>query len=209
MMSVFNEEDLLEESVSSVAPYVDEVVVFDGPFLEYPRLGRVVGEVEMSGDRTPEIAVQLRERFGNVQYEALGRMSENDKRSRMFDCLSDGDLAFILDGDEIVYGDVVVGVGTAVELASRGRLVSYVQVLDLRAARDWRPRFVLKKGRMCYDDWVRLYSDDRVVFDLKNQTVFQPRVPDMGIVNLRLHYRGKEREGDGAACKEALLAKVK
>ncbi len=210
LMSVFNEEDLLEESVSSVAPHVDRVLIFDGPFLEYPTSGIFAGGVEVSCDATRELVHVLHAEHGNVSYVPAGRMTQDAKRSFMFSFLDEGDLAFVLDGDEIVYGDFSKGLAVAKEaVGESAKGVAYVRVLDLRAAKDWRPRFFLKHGRMEYDGWIRVRRDDVLIVDLKNEVSFQPRVSDLAVVNLRVHYRSEGRERDGLTCKEALLRKVR
>src|SRR3990172_6657100 len=102
LMSVFNEEDLIEESLRSVAPFVDYVYVCDGPYVEYPRPGWFLGHLEVSSDGTREVLNRLVGEFRNVGYYAMGRLPEQVKRSTMFKLMADGDVAFILDADEIV-----------------------------------------------------------------------------------------------------------
>jgi len=90
-LCVYREADGIKYTLDSIHPFVDQIIVLDGPFTNFP---------DMPDDGTRQIS----ERYDNVRYITTARMSETKKRSMFFDLIDHGDFLLIIDGDEVLQG---------------------------------------------------------------------------------------------------------
>ena len=99
---VFNEEDHLAESIRSIKNYVDRFIVIDSVFKSNPI------EATHSTDRTRAVAeaVCAAPPAKTCLYiESLEKITEVEARNSYLEFLGSSDWAFVIDGDEILYGD--------------------------------------------------------------------------------------------------------
>ena len=109
---VLNVQDLIYDSLTSVAPFVDEIRIYDGRFLAYrcpPEAPCGGTEHDNSCDDTmKEIEQWMREypRAPPViirQWKAMNEASE--KRTKMMADVPEGDVVLVIDDDELIFGD--------------------------------------------------------------------------------------------------------
>jgi hypothetical protein len=93
---VYRDADLIRPAILSVAPYVEKIVVLHGKFK-----GRTL---ELPDDGTKQIISDLN--LPNLVQEDCGELSEIEFRTHFFDFMEEGDYAFMIDGDEIAYGNI-------------------------------------------------------------------------------------------------------
>lgn len=102
---VYNAQDLIHNSLTSVAPFVDEIRVYDGRYSEYRcHCGE---DHDASCDATAdEIEAWRRDYPGAppLEYRVVAASSEVEKRNRMFRDMALGDAALVIDDDELITG---------------------------------------------------------------------------------------------------------
>lgn len=105
LYSIFNSRDLLYDSMTSIGPLVDEIRIYDGRYTEYRCACNL--EHDNSCDGTlAEVKQWVNDQvdFPTVITCKLPAMPEMAKRNKMFDGLEMGDVAFIIDDDELFFG---------------------------------------------------------------------------------------------------------
>ena len=95
----WNEENQMAESLRSVKAYVDRFVVIDSVFDSNPI------DATHSTDRTREICESVCYPVPLTYIESDRKLSEEDARNRYLDELAEDDWVFVIDGDEVMYGD--------------------------------------------------------------------------------------------------------
>lgn len=101
---VCNEQDSIAESIRSVKAYVDRFVIIDAAFLSSP----LPPEVTHSTDLTHQVATQIcaAEPSRPLHYvEAAARLPQFYARNAYLEFVQPPDWVFVLDGDEIFYGN--------------------------------------------------------------------------------------------------------
>ena len=145
LYSVFNDARLIEESIRSIDQLVDEVRVYDGRYSGY---NCTCGQAhDFSCDETKEAVSRIQSETGiNIKYVQLQTMYEFDKRQIMFDELKLGDTGFVIDGDEIFYGDrsEILRFTQATELSTLSKKCGRMFLLGLEAGRDKYHRLHVK-----------------------------------------------------------------
>lgn len=214
-MSVFEEADLIERSLESFLPYVDGLIVYDGPYIGYPS-----DSDDKSEDGTVNKIFSTVKRLNSnarridpFVVKHPGRMYQSEKRTLMFSQGREGDVFLIMDGDDILFGNPTGGMREIEGIFAEdpGIEVAYIRMLHWRGAYDWRPRIIRWQPNLQYENWTRLKAaDGHHVFDLKKEehwitsSCLPPHVEgvySMGLVNLHLGYRSKERDEKGIALK--------
>ncbi len=146
LYSVFNAEDLISESIRSVASQVDEIQVYDG---RYEGFKCPCGKVhDNSCDKTAEVVERTREELRvELKYFQLPAMPELEKRTRTLAYLKEKDTGFVIDDDEIFYG-------SETEFRffgfSRKYNLGWINVLSKNHARYPSMRVLLKVNGMKY-----------------------------------------------------------
>lgn len=102
-LNVFNEATTLEESMRSVAPFVDRILIIDGAYKDFP----YNGNNGASDDGTLELVRRLQKEWDRpvielVEAPAGGWENEMVKRTVYCDLVEEGAWLFILDADETV-----------------------------------------------------------------------------------------------------------
>ena len=176
---IWNEAQTIADSMRSVKAYVDRFIVIDGAYSTNPFLGPVA-----SIDNTREIVEAITRPLPLTYIVTPERMVEHEARNLYIALAHPGEWLWLLDGDEILYGDYgeitglvehppVCGAAdlrvltTAVWLGQGGR-VGYVEdVLTAGADKEtyanaavvatagWQPRFVRNDpGLLWRPTWV-------------------------------------------------------
>ena len=96
---VYNEAQLIAESLRSVKAYVDGFVVIDVAFPHNPSPGT------HSSDDTRAICEAVCPPVPLTYVESNVRINQWDARNRYLELVPDGDYVFIVDGDEVLHGD--------------------------------------------------------------------------------------------------------
>ena len=94
-----NEEAQIAESLRSVKAYVDRYVIVDSVFAASPVAGT------HSTDRTREICERVCAPVPLTYIESGERLHQDVARNLYLEQLDDGDWVFVIDGDEVMYGD--------------------------------------------------------------------------------------------------------
>lgn len=96
---VFNEAELIAESIRSVKAYVDRFVFVDSAFRSHP------SEATHSTDRTRQIAEAACHPLPVTYVESDRKMELDEARNLSHSLLEPGDWAFTIDGDETLLAD--------------------------------------------------------------------------------------------------------
>jgi hypothetical protein len=102
-ISVYNDWDLLEPSLKSVAPYLDELVVVDGAYSWMDFYYRTTGENPERSNEKVYDAIEA----SKIPYRVLSRTwaNELEKRKAGYIAASDTRFVFRIDADEILFVD--------------------------------------------------------------------------------------------------------
>ena len=98
-LAVWNEENSVAESIRSTKAYADRFVVIDSAFLTNPAPGT------HSTDRTREVCERVCHPVPLTYIESPVRLAEQEARNLYMDEVAEGDWVFVIDGDEVLYGD--------------------------------------------------------------------------------------------------------
>jgi len=99
----YNESQFIRASITSYIRYVDRVIVLDGAFKGFPSASL------HSDDGTLEQVRGLARKYGKIELRlAEERLTLAQARNRLFSLVGQ-DVAFILDADELVCGDLAWG----------------------------------------------------------------------------------------------------
>lgn len=102
---VANEEDSIAESIRSIKPYVDAIIVVDSLFLAN---ASAPPEVANSTDNTRAIVERVcdAEPARPLSYVTpTSRMTQTEARNMYLEMVKEDDWIFVIDGDEVLYGD--------------------------------------------------------------------------------------------------------
>lgn len=170
--SIFNEDRLLDLSLMSIADFVDKIVIVDGPYIGFDH------KALKSNPKTYKIL----KKFGKVVTKVITidrPMSEEKKRSLYF--TGDCDLYFLLDGDEVVIGNIDKGLDWVRNQPHRD--VFGVRVVLPRSLHSAYPRILRCKEGLYYDrcDDMTIRDGDGKVY---SPVLNFPVVPDFAIINL-------------------------
>ena len=203
LMSVFNEERGIAKAIESVHDVADEIWVFDGAFKEYPH------EKPYSTDRTLNIA----RLYDKVRIFECKEAWENQiqKRSAMFKEGREGDVFFILDGDEYVanpemirkYSNFDVGWGWTIsnlydQPTATVRLLKYQEGLHYAGRHYWiyngKKTFVVSHQNMN----PRFKNVDTLirVFNFRDSSCPERREAKKQFLQNRLPYEGSYKSED-------------
>ncbi|MCL4436144.1 MAG: glycosyltransferase family 2 protein [Thaumarchaeota archaeon] len=203
--SILNEAETIRQSLISVYPHVDKILIMDGAYEGWP------SPEDNSTDETLQRIQEVEEFFGlgKIKLQQYSRMTQGEKRNKLFTANRPGDILLVLDGDEILFGNCL-SLYRDQFTSMKCSTIGYVRVLHWRGAWDWRPRIFVACSDLKYDHWFRILHGDQVICDLKANPAPAPS-PDslffngFGVVNLHLGYRSKERDEAGNVCKEQML----
>jgi hypothetical protein len=199
LYSVFNAQALIRNSMTSALPITDEFLVYDGKYTGFKCPCK--REHDNSCDNTlKEVERFASETGAKVTIVQTKDMPEFDKRNLMFDAVSEGDCALIIDDDEIIYGYM-----ENVRKFARdetAKLQFNVPMLRWRHSFTPLPRFFIKREGLRYVQMVRgsysyEFADSRGMIPLED---FET-LPNVRLVNLYGTYNEvgyRERERDGA-----------
>lgn len=100
--SVFNEEQFLRASLSLIEPFVDKIWLVDGPYANFAH------DEDHSTDLTLEIISNFKKRFPDKVELLASCVFANQivKRNRYLKRAKQGDWLFIIDGDELPWGNL-------------------------------------------------------------------------------------------------------
>ena len=105
---VFNAEQTLEESLNSIVPYVEKVVIIDGAFRDYPH------KFPYSTDQTKEIAVKVcGEKLIWIDCGAKAWIGQVTKRNEYLKHVPIGEWFIVIDADEVLKGNLRYAFRTA------------------------------------------------------------------------------------------------
>lgn len=98
VMSVFNDIDCIQQCLPSLTPWVDELIIVDGPYRAFPYHGKA----GRSDDGTWEWLQDYKGRCDKPVTLIEGRVwdTEMEKRTAYLNLIPDGDWWFMLDADE-------------------------------------------------------------------------------------------------------------
>lgn len=94
---VYNNVDYLRASLETVLPYVDRAIVVDGRYRTYP------GDEWHSTDGTLDIIKDMGDKVTLVPAQEWE--SQVEKRNVYMDMVPNGDWIFVIDGDELMFGN--------------------------------------------------------------------------------------------------------
>src|SRR5674476_203053 len=98
--AIWNEEQTIAASMRSVKAYVDRFIVVDGAYASNPAPGPVV-----STDETWTIIERIAHPLPLIYIPPPKRMVEHEARNLYLAAAASGEWLWLLDGDEILYGD--------------------------------------------------------------------------------------------------------
>jgi hypothetical protein len=126
--SVFNVQELIAESIRSVAWFVDEIHVYDGRYEGFKcPCGK---DHDNSCDSTANVIDKVHKDMScSIKYVALPTMPELEKRTKTFDGLGYHDVALIIDDDELFYG---FPIGLHKFRQNSNSTVAWLRVLGIR-----------------------------------------------------------------------------
>jgi len=201
----------LDASLFSISGLVDGVIIADGPYDTY------TGNETESGEETYSILSKWKNEFltcgRSFEIVRTGKMNEIQKRNQIFQYIKDGDIAFVIDGDEIAFTN---GLERADFYFLRKSMmdIGFVNVLHLRGAWGYRPRIFRVGRRLRYNKWFDIDLVDGTNINLKTMPTYpngevnppsDQRINTIRLVNLSLMFRSKERDEMGIAIKDALI----
>ena len=217
--SIFNTVDLLYDSLTSVARYVDEIRLYDGRFLDYA-CPCAKDHDNSCDDTMKEVEQWMREYPGAppVIIRQWPAMPEMEKRSKMMQDVPEGDVVLVIDDDELLIGRSE----PIREFANtKPDWFAYVDFLFAGAGHGTGApiplaRLYVRTPGLRYESYYRLLDDKGLFVDMKadnknvpygrrmpNRTYLHPSVR---IVELWEGYRNRERDKARKAYNE-LIAK--
>ena len=150
-MNIYNEASTLEKCLESITELVDEIIVVDGRYKDFP------GEQVASDDGSLEII----KKFSNVKLiQCNEKLTQAQKRSKYLEYLDDGDWALIMDGDEeFVFNKSVAFIRD--EIVRHDNVIAYYmkEVVDISGSTDWWPVIIRYRKGYYYDDEVNLVNE--------------------------------------------------
>lgn len=185
----YNNFDYLRASLETIHPHVDQIIIVDGRFENYP------GKSNISTDGTLQVALDYQKRLGEDKVIILPPklyFDEIEKRNAYLDHLSPGDWLFIIDGDEIPFGYLDLLKGMLAQ--EKGYVVNVLEydfdITTCDAKR--RPRLVRKIDGMEYaHNHYSIMHDGKNVFLHEDYT--EKRVYPVQIIHM-VKYRDKKVE---------------
>lgn len=113
-MTVHNEAQYIERSLRSVLPHVDEAIVADGAYKDFPCA------CDLSVDRTTELIHGLSLLHENIRVVSMpDRPTESVKRTRLLELARASSWILIVDGDEFLVGDIGAGLKKLCETTAK------------------------------------------------------------------------------------------
>lgn len=216
---VFNVADLIFESLTSIARVVDEVRIYDCRFADYRchcnrehdnSCDDTVREIEQFSAEYPDHPpVTLR------QWPAMGEMV---KRSKMMADVPEGDVAFVIDDDELFFGRAE----PVREFCDSSAKFAYIDFLFAQAGHGTGAviplaRLFVRTPGLRYISYYRLEDSQGLVVDMKADNVMIPYGrrqpnrtyihPSARIVELGAGYRLKKRNMDREAYNKIMGAR--
>ncbi|KKN03468.1 hypothetical protein LCGC14_1107320 [marine sediment metagenome] len=137
----YNNGDFLAASLYAIAPYVDKIIIIEGPFPDYP---------EMKADNTKFILWHFDIDYPNkLMLDNVEGLTQVQKRNAYIDLVPDGSWMFIIDGDEIPYGNLEILQGRIKHYDEMG--INWVSI-KIEEKKDFRfyPRLIKKQPGMKY-----------------------------------------------------------
>jgi len=124
----YEDAQFIAATLFSIAPHVDRIIVIDGAYRNFPH------DVHLSVDGSMEIADTVLKRcFPHVEAVFISTSepwtSEAEKRNAYLNRLRDGEWFIVLDGDEMLVGDVKAGLK---EIQASGKDAGRIPVYELR-----------------------------------------------------------------------------
>jgi len=101
-ISAYNDAEFLEGAIASTYPVADKVVVVDGAYKGFP----LINDKPWSTDRTRHIAVEM----GAEVIPTTGVWEDQTEKRNQYFIGGCGDWYLILDSDERIEGDIVLGI---------------------------------------------------------------------------------------------------
>lgn len=115
LLVAYNEEATIADAIRSVKAYVDRFVVIDSVFVGYPATGT------HSSDRTREVALAAAAPRPITYVQSDRKLTETEARNLALAMLAPGEWGLVIDGDEILYGDLTAARALFASLDARGR----------------------------------------------------------------------------------------
>ena len=210
--SIFNTQDLIYDSLTSAARYVDEIRLYDSRFLDYAcTCGQ---QHDNSCDGTMKEVEQWMREYPNAPPVIIRQWPaslEMDKRSRMMQDVPEGDVVLVIDDDELLIGRPE----PIREFAqTKPDWFAYVDFLFAGAGHGSGvpiplARLFVSTPRLRYESYYRLLDEKGLLVDMKSDNLNVPygrrkpgRVyidPSVRMVELWEGYRNKDRDKSRAA----------
>jgi hypothetical protein len=181
--SIYNNADYLFASLATVSPHVDKVIVVDGKYHSYP------GTTIQSNDLTPLLLTKYRELYPDklIYVPATDWKTQVDKRNAYLDLVPENAWLFIVDGDEIPYGQI----GELRETLEKHneRMVIAIPVVTSDSIK-YYPRIIKKKEGMRYKHyhWNINYEGKNILIN-HDPARIAPRI--LNLIHFK-EYRPKE-----------------
>lgn len=98
---IYNEEQFLRQSLQSIIDFVEKVIIIDGVWSTYP------SNAYASTDKSKKIAQEVcGDKLIWVDAPDGGWRTQVEKRTQYLNLVPDGEWLFVIDGDEILHGDI-------------------------------------------------------------------------------------------------------
>lgn len=211
---IFNARDLIYDSLTSVAPFVDEIRVYDGRFTQYrcPPEAPCGGiDHDNSCDGTlKEIELWQREYPSppQVMVRQWAVMNEaSEKRTRMMADVPEGDVVLVIDDDELIFGDPLALRDFA---ENKPAWFSYIDFLFQNAGHGTEAviplaRVFVRTPGLKYESYYRIHDDQGLVVDMKadnrmvpygqrtgNRHYLPPSIRMVELAEFRMPHRTKQ-----------------
>jgi len=161
LMAYWNEEFYLRQSIYSVLPFVDELIMMDGAYYQYDLpdyfssdasnahinniIWEGVGDTSLHWYTDEEHSFQFVEWLAGL-YEGVknhGWADEMYKRQKMIELVPDGDVMLIIDADTLMMGDPVWFREQVAEMSTRATMIPTMYYTH--PASWWETPMVMKK----------------------------------------------------------------
>jgi len=204
---VFNNQDLIYESLTSVVNLVDEIRLYDGRFLDYKC--HCGSDHDNSCDRTMDEIDQFgRDNPGHapIKVNYLPPMLESEKRTKMMSDVPEGDMVFVIDDDELFFGDPRPVREFAEKPTAKFAYMDFLFAGNGHGTGVTIPlaRLFVRTPGLGYEQYYRLHDRDGLVVDMKADNLRVPYGrrqpqrtyihPSARICELWLGYRDKKRD---------------
>jgi len=97
LVSIFDQPYTLAHTLESLIGVIDKVLIMDGAYEDWP------SKNDVSDEETLHV-IERYKQWLNIEYDAAPRLSEVEKKNRNLSKLEAGDIALLIDADEIAIG---------------------------------------------------------------------------------------------------------